>query len=97
MGRLLVLAETDQRANADPVMTSFLAFLAQDVVAAPRNMRPLDMKLAKRTDELTGGVVVSPDEDLGDRIEFERRIIAGVPGRHTRGWKRRAISVSYQP
>jgi hypothetical protein len=47
-------------------MTSFLAFLAQDIAHAPQYVQPLDSKLAKRMDRLTKDVHVSPDEDLGD-------------------------------
>src|ERR1700728_884658 len=69
-GRMLVLAETEARETTDPVMTSFLAFLAQDIARAPQDIRPLDKKLAKRADKLTKGIVVSPDEDLGDEVSM---------------------------
>jgi prlF antitoxin for toxin YhaV_toxin len=67
-GRMLVLADTEARETTDPVMTSFLAFLAQDIARAPQDIRPLDTKLAKRAAELTKGIAVSPDEDLGDGV-----------------------------
>jgi hypothetical protein len=67
-GRMLVMAETDDRERADPVMASFLAFLAQDIANAPQQIQPLDAKLAKRLDKLTKGIAVSPDEDLGDGV-----------------------------
>ena len=69
-GRMLVLAETEARETTDPVMTSFLAFLAQDIGRAPQDIRPLDTKLAKRADKLTKGIAVSPDEDLGDGVSM---------------------------
>jgi hypothetical protein len=67
-GRMLVMAETEDRERADPVMASFLAFLAQDIAKAPQQIQPLDVKLAKRMDKLTKGITVSPDEDLGDGV-----------------------------
>ena len=69
-GRMLVLAETEGYETTDPVMTSFLAFLAQDIARAPQEIRPLDTKLAKRADKLTKGISVSPDEDLGDGVSM---------------------------
>jgi hypothetical protein len=69
-GRMLVLAETEAHETTDPVMTSFLAFLAQDIARAPQDIRPLDTKLAKRADKLTKGITVSPDEDLGDGVSM---------------------------
>jgi antitoxin PrlF len=67
-GRMLIVAETETRESTDPVLASFLAFLAQDIANAPRRIRPLNAKLAKRITKLTKGVVVSPDEDLDDRV-----------------------------
>ena len=67
-GRMLVMAETEDRERADPVMASFLAFLAQDIAKAPQQIQPLDVKLAKRMYKLTKGITVSPDEDLGDGV-----------------------------
>ena len=64
-GRMLVVAETDQE-RADPVMASFLAFLAQDIANAPQHIRLLDVKLARRMNKLTRGMNVSPEEDLGE-------------------------------
>ncbi len=69
-GRMLVLAETEARETTDPVMTSFLAFLAQDITRTPQDIRPLDTKLAKRAEKLTKGISVSPDEDLGDGVSM---------------------------
>jgi antitoxin PrlF len=65
-GRMLVTAETEDHEGADPVMTSFLAFLAEDIARKPQSIRPLGAKLAKRMDALSKGIVVSPEEDLGD-------------------------------
>jgi antitoxin PrlF len=69
-GRMLVMAETEARETTDPVMASFLAFLAQDIAHTPQNIRPLDTKLAKRVDKLTRGIAASPEEDLGDGVSI---------------------------
>jgi antitoxin PrlF len=69
-GRMLVMAETEARETTDPVMASFLAFLAQDIAHAPQDIRPLDTKLAKRVDKLTKGIAVSPDQELGDGVSL---------------------------
>src|ERR1700761_6547643 len=55
-GRMLVFAETQSHETTDPVMTSFLAFLAQDIARAPQDIRALDPTLAKRADKLTKGI-----------------------------------------
>jgi antitoxin PrlF len=65
-GRLLVTAEGKTQEKTDPVMASFLAFLAQDLASHPEKVRPLDQKLVRRVDKLTKGVLVDPQEDLGD-------------------------------
>ncbi|MGD0295451.1 MAG: type II toxin-antitoxin system PrlF family antitoxin [Terracidiphilus sp.] len=65
-GRMLVTAETESREKADPVMEAFLAFLAKDMEDHPENIKPLSASRAKRIAELTKGVVVDLDEDLGD-------------------------------
>jgi antitoxin PrlF len=69
-GRMLVMAETASQDKADPVMASFLAFLAQDIAKAPEQIQLLDAKLAKRMDKLTRGIALSPEEDLGDGVSL---------------------------
>jgi hypothetical protein len=65
-GRLLVTAAPAKRERADPVMSSFLAFLAQDIAKAPGAVRALDSNLAARIDQLVDGIDVSPHAELGD-------------------------------
>lgn len=65
-GRLLVTAAPQKRENADPVIASFLAFLAEDIVQAPHQIRPLDSRLASQIDRLVDGIEVSSDSPLGD-------------------------------
>lgn len=67
-GRLLVTANTSSRDKGDPAMEAFLAFLAQDIAAAPHQITPLDDKLAARIDRLVDGMDVASDEDLGSEV-----------------------------
>ena len=41
-GRMLITAERAVREKSDPVMASFLAFLARDIATRPETIRPLD-------------------------------------------------------
>ena len=56
-----------QRADAgeDPVLETFLDFLARDLAAHPRRLRALDAGLARRIRSLTKGVKV----DLGAALD----------------------------
>jgi antitoxin PrlF len=67
-GRLLVMAEPAPKESSDPVMESFLAFLAQDMVNHPAKLGSFDAKLAKRVRKLTKGIAVDPNEDLGNDV-----------------------------
>lgn len=67
-GRMLVTAENLVIERTDPVMASFLAFLAQDMASHPGNIRPLDEGMAKRIDKLTKGVKVASEDDLGSAM-----------------------------
>jgi hypothetical protein len=69
-GRMLVIAEPaggTKRAE-DPVIGTFLSFLARDMARAPGQIKALDRSLTKRIDALVGHVPVNPHEDLGDDI-----------------------------
>jgi antitoxin PrlF len=68
-GQMLVSAMTpscEEREETDPVLEAFLAFLAKDMEDHPENIKPLSASRMKRIEELTKGVVVDFDEDLGD-------------------------------
>jgi hypothetical protein len=65
-GRMLVTAELESREKEDPVLSAFLAFLAQDMKRNPDSIRPLDETRQKRIERLTKGIVVNLDEDLGE-------------------------------
>jgi hypothetical protein len=69
-GRMLITAETASRETTDPVMASFLAFLATEIAHAPQDVRPLDAKLMKRVAKVTKGMAVSADEDLGEDVSI---------------------------
>lgn len=66
-GRMLVVAEPSSKAkDEDPVIASFLSFLAADIARSPKRIRPLDRRLITRISRLTKGMKTDPDEDLGD-------------------------------
>ena len=65
-GRMLVSVAGPVATRTDPVMASFLAFLASDIVKSPETVEPLSDALAKRIDRLVEGVSVLHDESLGE-------------------------------
>jgi hypothetical protein len=65
-GRMLVLAETSGREKTDPVITSFLAFLARDMALSPQKIQSLSMTRKRRIARLTKEIAVDLNEDLGD-------------------------------
>jgi hypothetical protein len=65
-GRMLVMAVPQARTQADPVMASFLAFLARDIQRSPETIKPLSAVRKKRMAKLTQGVEVDLNADLGD-------------------------------
>lgn len=69
-GQMLVSAIAPSREESevnDPVLEAFLAFLAKDMEDHPEQIKPLSASRMKRIAELTKGVVVDFDEDLGDK------------------------------
>ena len=68
-GRMLVVAEPElkrTRAEEDPVFSSFMSFLAADLLRSPERITPLDSGAMKAIDTLVSDVKTSPEEDLGD-------------------------------
>ena len=65
-GRMLVSVAEPVTKRRDPVMQSFLAFLANDMAKAPEEIKPMSPELARRIDRLVEGVSVSFDESLGE-------------------------------
>jgi antitoxin PrlF len=66
-GRMLVVAEMPTPSlKEDPVMASFLSFLAQDMERNPHRIEPLNAALMARVEKLTRGMKARFDEPLGD-------------------------------
>ncbi len=68
-GRMLVVADpkTQRRsAEEDPVLSSFMSFLANDMQRSPERIKPLDANAMARIGTLVDEVNTSPKEDLGD-------------------------------
>ncbi len=67
-GRMLVVADPElKRKNTeeDPVLSSFMSFLAADMQRSPEHITPLDAGVMKRIGTLVSNVNTSPEEDLG--------------------------------
>ena len=68
-GRMLVVADPAPRRKTteeDPVLSSFMSFLAADMLRSPERITPLDAKVMERIGALVSNVEPSPEEDLGD-------------------------------
>jgi hypothetical protein len=68
-GRMLVVADPEPKRGSkeeDPVLSSFMSFLAADMQRSPEHIKPLDAGVMKRIGTLVGNVDTSPEEDLGN-------------------------------
>ena len=68
-GRMLVVADPEPKRNnaeEDPVLSSFMSFLAADMQRSPEHIKPLDAGAMERIGTLVSNVNTSPEEDLGD-------------------------------
>jgi prlF antitoxin for toxin YhaV_toxin len=68
-GRMLVVADPAPRkknAKEDPVLSSFMSFLAADMLRSPEHFTPLDAGAMERIGALVSNVDTSPEEDLGN-------------------------------
>jgi prlF antitoxin for toxin YhaV_toxin len=68
-GRMLVVADPGPRrknAEEDPVLSSFMSFLAADMQRFPENITALDGGVMEHIGRLVRDVNTSPEEDLGD-------------------------------
>ncbi|MFZ0962669.1 MAG: type II toxin-antitoxin system PrlF family antitoxin [Terriglobia bacterium] len=63
-GRMLVSVAEPVNKRRDPVMQSFLAFLANDIAKAPETIKPMSPELARRIDRLVEEVSVPSNETL---------------------------------
>ena len=68
-GRMLVVADPGpkrKRVEEDPVLSSFMSFLAADMQRSPEHIKPLDAGVTERIGTLVSHVDTSPEENLGD-------------------------------
>ena len=68
-GRMLVVADPEPRrknAEEDPVLSSFMSFLAASMQRYPEHIKPLDAGVMDRIGTLVSNVDSYPEEDLGD-------------------------------
>ena len=68
-GRMLVVATAvpqSPRISEDPVLASFLGFLAEEMKRSPRSIQPLSKPDVRRMSKLVQGVSPDVSEDLGD-------------------------------
>jgi prlF antitoxin for toxin YhaV_toxin len=68
-GRMLVVADPKPKrksAEEDPVLSSFMSFLAAEMQRSPENIKPLDARVIERIGTLVRNIDASPEEDLGD-------------------------------
>jgi len=68
-GRMLVVADPESKRKSteeDPVLSSFMSFLAADMRRSPEHIKPVDAGVMERIGTLVSNVNTSPDEDLGD-------------------------------
>jgi hypothetical protein len=68
-GRMLVVADPQSKrksAKEDPVLSSFMSFLAADMLRSPEEITPLDAGVIERIGTLVGNVEADPEENLGD-------------------------------
>src|ERR1700686_2187347 len=62
-GRMLVVADPEPKrksAEEDPVLSSFMSFLAADMQRLPERIKPLDAGVMERIGTLVGKVATSP-------------------------------------
>ena len=68
-GRMLVVAYPEpkrKKAKEDPVLSSFISFLAADMQRSPDHIAPLDARGMDRIGTLVRNVNTTAEEDLGD-------------------------------
>lgn len=57
--------------ESDPVIASFLAFLAKDMAASPReSIQPIPKALAERIAAATEGLVVDPEAEIDGPVDL---------------------------
>jgi len=66
-GTMLVqlVDEGEVEDECDPIVRAFLAFLEKDMLSTPANITPVSAEQMAEIAELTSGVRVTDDDDLG--------------------------------
>lgn len=59
----VVITRASEEMPDDPIMTSFLAFLEQDMQEYPGNIRPVSTETFAEAERLTAGIEVNLDEE----------------------------------
>ena len=62
---LQVIDDAATEIDDDPIVQAYLSFMAQDMVNNPAHITPLPAALMDELNELTAGVTVTDDDDLG--------------------------------
>ena len=68
-GGEVVLTRAESSAQDDPVLASFLGFLARDIGSHPERLQAVDTRLVQRLQSLTGGIDVDLDAPLSAEDE----------------------------
>jgi antitoxin PrlF len=63
-GGEVVLSRVEPTAAYDPVLGSFLDFLARDIASHPERLQAMDVDFVQRLQSLTGGIEVDLDAAL---------------------------------
>ncbi len=63
-GGEVVLSRAEQADEDDPVLGSFLGFLARDIASHPEQLQAVDALFVQRIQSLTGGIAVDLDAPL---------------------------------
>ncbi len=63
-GGEVVLSRAEPTAAFDPVLGSFLGFLARDIASHPERLQAIDAGFVQRLQSLTGGIEVDRDAAL---------------------------------
>ena len=63
-GDVVTIRRADDDAAEDPVVGSFLSFLARDMERHPESLLALSPALVERIAHLTKGIQVGPDEEI---------------------------------
>lgn len=64
LGGEVVLSRAEPTDESDPVLGSFLGFLARDIANHPERLQAIDASFVQRLQSLTGGIEVDLDAAL---------------------------------